>query len=165
MNVTTLQCTMLICYPWIHSYNTAFQTLGHFTLLHPTCTLAIIMPHLLVGFCSLKGKCLNALPWLPRFLVIWDVPSLPIMTCWQAVRNVYFIKKSSVFWDVTMYSPLKANWGIYCFQLQGWRLRQSRNQPEGFVTDTDVCKEMEAFKGNLASKCLLQLFVLVLCCS
>jgi hypothetical protein len=46
-----------------------------------------------VGFCLLKGKCLNALLWLPRFLVIWDVPSLLIIIGGQNVRNVYFIKK------------------------------------------------------------------------
>jgi hypothetical protein len=44
-----------------------------------------------------------------------------------------FLLKSSIYWDITLSSPLKFNWCISqtcCFQLQGWRISQARNQHE-----------------------------------
>jgi hypothetical protein len=43
------------------------------------------------------------------------------------------VMKSSVFWDITLCSPLKVNRcfvGIYCLHLQGRRVRQARKQCE-----------------------------------
>jgi hypothetical protein len=39
--------------------------------------------------------------------------------------------KSTIFWDITPCSPLKANWriiGTYCLLLQGWRINRARYQ-------------------------------------
>jgi hypothetical protein len=41
------------------------------------------------------------------------------------------VMKSSVFWDITLCSPLKGNgcfWGTCPFNLQGWRISQAWNQ-------------------------------------
>jgi hypothetical protein len=55
----------------------------------------------------------------------WSVLELPCVlhTKWHKTRTV-------VFWDITPCSPLKVNrcYGGTCFQPQGWRVSQSRNQ-------------------------------------
>jgi hypothetical protein len=43
------------------------------------------------------------------------------------------VMKSTIFWDITACSPLKANrryGGIYCLHLQGLKIIRARNQRE-----------------------------------
>jgi hypothetical protein len=51
------------------------------------------------------------------------------------------IKKSSIFWNITARSPLKANrnfGGTYPFHLQGGRIIRARNQREGRFTSNGL---------------------------
>jgi hypothetical protein len=64
---------------------------------------------------------------------------------WNIVISLIVIieyLKSSVFWDIMPYSPVKVNWhfgGTYCLHLWGRRVSKARNQHEASTMQSLAC--------------------------
>jgi hypothetical protein len=59
---------------------------------------------------------------------------------WDLHRSVAM--KSSVFWDMILYSPVNIKWHFgrtYCFHLQGWKVSQARHQHDTGSKESSAC--------------------------